>query len=84
VFRRKNIKRDFLILKKHQASGNPVVEPLAVLGKPDHEESDKDNQYGNELCKVPKGNACKGWFVPLKIGHDDAHQQFTGGGLAAG
>jgi hypothetical protein len=37
------LKKEFLFLKEHKATGDPVMEPLAVLGQPDHEESKKDN-----------------------------------------
>ena len=51
--------KDFLFLKKHEAAGNPVVEPLAFLGEPDHQEADEDDQGGDEFCKVPKRDAGK-------------------------
>jgi hypothetical protein len=59
------------------------MEPLAFLGKPDHEESEKEDQRGDDFCKLTKRSACKRGFVSFKVSHHDLHQQFTGCCLAA-
>ena len=72
-----------LFLEEHKATGNPVMESLAVIGKSYHEESEEKYQGGNKFCKMAQGNTCERGLAPLKVGYYHTQQHFARCCLAA-